>query len=560
MARLNLYHKLLYALFICTIVLIETGCKNHPVDRTNYSHKKDSLQVINLLKKGDSLYARRSNMAGIAESMLYFDSANRVAQRLNDSTLLANTLFFIGNVYNAWNKEPQKTIEYYKQSYNLFKNLPAMQQRAFHVRYVLAHSYDGEKAADTAMCAITLKAALEDLKKVTNLPALMDTTKGSWNFVPDYAWVATNSGLFELAKAFLQITPRSKIYNDPESNNYLDHYYLTRARIEIFDEKKLQSLYIDSLIISLAKANNRFDSAYYSSNLSKLLERVGNNSASLQYSRLSESLNMQVGENDILSELRQELLGQQLLLANEKEVRLSGELSRRNIFFSAIGIIAILLIVLWEVWKKRRKAIRKQLRQEEFTRMLMQKEEDERRRIAVDLHDGINHDLLTLKNNLVLHKPVAAQDVEQVIASVREISRNLFPAMFENVGLAGSAESLCERFSLAGFFTTCDIQYKEGLSKIEELQVYRILQEALNNISRHAKAEAAKVTIKQQQGKFFMEVKDNGCGFDTNKLQNSSTVFGLQSMQQRAAAIKSSLNISSTTGGTTIQLTKILRY
>ena len=131
-----------------------------------HSPSVDSLHVETLLKKGDSLYALRNGFTTMAESMVYFDSANRVAQRLNDTLLLANTLFYIGNVYNAWNKEPQTTIDYYLHSSDLYNRLPQKIVKAFYLRCVLAHAYDGEKGNDSLRCVQTIEAALHDLQQL----------------------------------------------------------------------------------------------------------------------------------------------------------------------------------------------------------------------------------------------------------------------------------------------------------------------------------------------------------------------------------------------------------
>lgn len=534
------------------------GCTSFQQEPANAygksSFRQDSLQVETLLRKGDSIYARRDGLATIAESMVYFDSAHRVAQRLADTLLLANTLYFIGNVYNAWNKEPQTTIDYYQRSSDLYNRLPQKTVKAFYVRQMIAHAYDGEKAADTTRCVQYLLSALHDLK------TLPDSLRQKMFFLSDFAWVASNAGAFSLADSFLQtVAPRHRIFNDPQSNNYLDHYYLTRARMDVLGQGRRQSLFLDSLRLALAHCGNRFDSAYYSNNLSTLLEVAGQPNDALYYARLSEELNQQVGQNDVLSVLRQELLDRQVQAGKERESRIQSELKQHNMLLIGMAMVGLLLALLGVLWQRRKKESIERKRQQDFTRLLLQKEEDERRRIATDLHDGVNHELLALKNNLLLQKPVGPEDVEGVITSVREVSRNLYPALFESVGLTASVEALCERFTKAGFFTTCDLEYTSSLTREEELQVYRIIQEALNNVAKHANAEAARITMKDTGGNFYLEVKDNGKGFDTVAVLKERSSFGLQSIQQRAATISATLSVNSSSSGTVIQLTKAIR-
>jgi signal transduction histidine kinase len=126
--------------------------------------------------------------------------------------------------------------------------------------------------------------------------------------------------------------------------------------------------------------------------------------------------------------------------------------------------------------------------------------------------------------------------------------------MFDNVGLEASLENLCERMTDAGLFTTCTIYYTCKLSKENELQLYRIVQEALNNTMKHAKAKAAKVTIDTLDNNLHVEIKDNGIGFDYDKKTLDSKSFGLKSIFQRANAIGGKAKIESDANGTRVIL------
>ena len=541
----------IYILFcsICFLLLLNSCDSPAPIKKPT-SFKEDSLQVRHLMKVGDSVYAKRSSIGTIAQSLPYFDSANRLAQRLNDTILLASTTLFIGNVYNAWNGEPKTTIKFYNQSAELFKQLPTKQLQYFYTRYLIAHAWDAEKANDSGQCIKVLKDALKDLK------VLPDSTLNSFIYLSDYAWVATNVKAYDLADSFLKLAPRSRIFNDPESNNYLDHFYLAKARMDIFGEGIMTSQYLDSLQLALSNCKNRYDSGYYTFNLSILFEKVGNAGLSLRYSRLTENLRAKLGESNVLSVLRQELLLRDLNYEKEQQRNIAASLRANKILFGGIVLVALLLVLLYYLYQKRKRDIARRKRQETFTRLLLQKEEDERRRLASDLHDGINHDLLSLRNNLIQGQAVSLTQVDDVMTTIREVSRNLYPVMFETVGLQASVQALCEKAAVAGFFTSCDLNYKPILTKYEELQLYRITQEALNNVCKHARAEAARIAIQSGVQAITLEIKDNGKGFDVAKALESSTSFGLQSMKQRAEAIGATINIKSLHTGTTIFVTK----
>ncbi len=468
---------------------------------------------------------------------------------------MAYSIYYIGNVYNAWNKEPQTTLRYYQQAFELFNSLPDMQVKAYQLRYIIAHALDGEKLGDTLRCIQTIETALHDLQ------TLPDTVRQKMIYLSDFAWVATNSGAYALAEKVLKMVPRGGIINDRQTNNYLDHYFLTRSRIDVYQHGLSNSPYLDSLALALRDCTNRFDSGYYSFNLSELYSTVGNISKAYKYLKVNSDLQKGLDNSTVLSTLQRELLNRELQTEREKDRRTKEELKNKNLFLIIMGLALLtlgLMVFLYLLYRRRVEERKEGARQQRFTHLLLEKVELERKRIATDLHDGINHELLNLKNNLHLQNAIATTDVANIITSVREISRNLYPALFETVGLAASVEGLCERMQKAGFFATCDIEYLPKLTKEQELQVYRLIQEALTNVAKHAEAEACKITIKTTSEQFWVEIKDNGKGFDQGKIKGDKTTFGLQSMQQRAKAVDAKLSIQSTKFGTIITLTKLL--
>jgi two-component system, NarL family, sensor kinase len=217
-------------------------------------------------------------------------------------------------------------------------------------------------------------------------------------------------------------------------------------------------------------------------------------------------------------------------------------------------VIVVFGFVIYLFRKRRIEAEAETKRQEQFTFQLLQNTEEERSRIANELHDSVNHDLLNIKNSLINGKTIQANDVATVIEEVRNISRNLHPAVLETIGLEASIENMCERLTELGLFTTCEIDYTQKLTKNKEVQLYRIIQEALNNTLKHGKANAAKVNLTSQNNSLHLEVKDNGNGFDVNAQLKNPKSFGLQSIMQRAKAIAAKININSSTKGTVILL------
>jgi two-component system, NarL family, sensor histidine kinase UhpB len=184
-------------------------------------------------------------------------------------------------------------------------------------------------------------------------------------------------------------------------------------------------------------------------------------------------------------------------------------------------------------------------------RLIREAQEAERRRVARDLHDSVNQILSAVKFRLnaveekLQDRPGAAdawRDVlqarahlEKAMDEVRCISRNLRPSELDDLGLAAAVRSLGSEFGERTGFRL-DLQLGEwpaGLPAEAELQLYRILQEALGNIERHAGARRVEVRLESDPaaGLLRLQVRDDGRGFDPSRAR---TGMGLVDMRERA--------------------------
>ncbi len=181
-------------------------------------------------------------------------------------------------------------------------------------------------------------------------------------------------------------------------------------------------------------------------------------------------------------------------------------------------------------------------------------QEEQQKRIAQDLHDGIGQDLLLLKRSLK-NQSINTENVEHIIENVRLVSRNLYPVALEKVGLAQAIENITiQVMETHPIFISCDIFYNNSLSKQQELQVFRIFQEATNNALKYAKAKAVKLCLHEETTHLSILIYDNGIGFDVEKKLQSELSFGLQSMLQRSKSMNGYFNIKSNSDGTIITI------
>ncbi|MCX6630185.1 MAG: sensor histidine kinase [Candidatus Solibacter sp.] len=190
-----------------------------------------------------------------------------------------------------------------------------------------------------------------------------------------------------------------------------------------------------------------------------------------------------------------------------------------------------------------------------LARYLLRAQEEERSRIAVGLHDGINQEvaMLSLELGTAISGVGDDQLRERLIAirnrairlseEVRRISHGLRPALLEYIGFAGAVRSHCRDLSEnAGL--RVDLAADDSLDLPADVAtvLYRIVQEALQNVVRHARATAVTVQIQERNGFIALSVEDNGVGFSRGSLPPGSGM-GLASMRERARSLGGELTV-----------------
>ncbi len=151
----------------------------------------------------------------------------------------------------------------------------------------------------------------------------------------------------------------------------------------------------------------------------------------------------------------------------------------------------------------------------------------------------------------------AVEHIEREIENLRSIITELRPAALDELGLRTAIEALLDRHrELHG--TQVDSQLEltgaaDGKGRLDadlETTVYRLVQETLTNVAKHARAETVRVAIAQSEGELSIEVSDDGAGFDTTVKTGG---FGLVGMRERASLAGGTLTISSGEGGTVVR-------
>jgi two-component system sensor histidine kinase UhpB len=191
-------------------------------------------------------------------------------------------------------------------------------------------------------------------------------------------------------------------------------------------------------------------------------------------------------------------------------------------------------------------------------------QEAERSRIARELHDEVGQQLTALLLQITSARRHAGHDVEPILGEahqlardslddVRRVARELRPEALDDLGLASALAALCERLAQsASLNVSLDLdRVLPQLTDEEELVVYRVAQEALTNVLRHAGVDRAELALQLRDGTLVLDVRDAGRGFDPE----TADATGLAGMRERALLVGGRLEVRSRLGdGTLIRL------
>jgi signal transduction histidine kinase len=206
---------------------------------------------------------------------------------------------------------------------------------------------------------------------------------------------------------------------------------------------------------------------------------------------------------------------------------------------------------------------------------LMEAHENERKRIAHELHDTIGASLTAVKfglerelrraksGNANLDEPLIKQLVDTVEITIKDVKRiygNLRPLILDDLGVVPAVRSLIRQFSEVQPQVKFDQAF--GVEEVEipdslKIVMYRVCQEALNNVSKHSQASAVELSLGRRSNTIVLSIRDNGRGFDLSGLfsgKRNRTGLGLESMKERVELSGGSFTvISNKSKGTTIK-------
>ncbi len=251
---------------------------------------------------------------------------------------------------------------------------------------------------------------------------------------------------------------------------------------------------------------------------------------------------------------------------NARVQRGSGEWRELEIVLAALpdhGRTTVQM-VLTDITQRRREGAelersRRALR--ELSASVVEAREEERRRIARELHDELGQRLTALKMDLSIlagsTDPQAVDErirgmlatLDDTVASVRRISADLRPMMLDDLGLNAAIEWLA-RDATQRMGVAVTLQLGDADPPVDErvaTAVYRMVQEALTNVARHAQATGVQVTLRAGAGELVLTVQDNGIGFSADALEREGS-FGLMGLRERALMLGGRMEVGNVPG------------
>lgn len=285
----------------------------------------------------------------------------------------------------------------------------------------------------------------------------------------------------------------------------------------------------------------------------------------LQYFKLQDSLQgaqiaLQVSELEKRYqsvEKDNEIIKTKLLVSEQKH-----KLERKDLWILIIavaGCFIIAAIIALVVWRNKRNKSRQAI---DMLKSVISGEEKERSRLAKDLHDGVNSTLNAIRIYIAasagkevagISDPLIVKELDDMLETatndIRAVAYNLSPQELHQSGLTLSIRYFCERF-LKNSGIAADIQIYEGMDELAPelaLNIYRIIQELVQNIVKHSRAGSMILLLYKNQEKIVLLVEDNGSGLPAATAQKKSGL-GLTNIAERVAAHQGKLTIETPAG------------
>ena len=500
------------------------------------------------------------------------------AEQLNDKEMIANQYNLLGLLY-AEMSQFQQAIGFFELS---LSHLPPQSShdnltRRYHLLSNLAQCYEKLNDIPTA-----IRYNLSSLREAKREKRFRGMSIACWSLGNIYY----TQGDYHQAKAYYQQSLRHS-----ESIRDVDVGILVYPRLfHVYEKLKDHAAARKHLQQGVALAEREIwrikpnSQKEFYTEIIRIYQQLGDYRNIVAYQQKLDNISQEITRQ----ENKQRLVVLNAFYANEKRmVQMAAQtkeheiqLQQQRAFLRYAAVFALLAVAAsgavyyafrqkqrLKSWQLRQQIAELEQRQEMAAlRAMVEGEEQERMRIARELHDGLTGLLSAARHQVesafrrlpetdTLVTSPATELLDRACGEVRRISHNLMPYALQRHGLATALQEYCANVQQSGLLTI-DYQqmgWHERLSPPLELWLYRIVQELINNALRHAKAMHALVQLSRHAYNIQITVEDDGRGFDSRKLAAKSGT-GLKSIESRVKYMNGSLSVNSDSRGTSFHI------
>jgi signal transduction histidine kinase len=543
-------------------------------------------------------------------ALFYYDLSLRISKAFNNKKQIANTLNNIGLV--EWNKgEYEKALTDYLSSLRLFEEINHLKGQANTLSNIGLIYFDLKKYEQSLKYHLNSLKIREEIKdeygigvSLTNIgmtySELKQPEKSIDYFKRSIVAKEKSGDRYGLA---ISLNNLGIIFSEHHQEDEALKYQLKALplRIELNDKYGLTTTYNNlagiynrkkdfttSLSYSM-KALTLADELKSRSKLRKVYRDISSSYKSLhdypqalayyeKYSELNDSIYSEESAKQLAeqqtryeSEKKDLAISKKNLEIERSGLEISQQKTQRNILLASILVLIVLGFLVYSRNRLKQKNIvqmERNQQQEARTKAVVEAEENERARIARELHDGIGQQLSAAKLNLSsLQSLIDRKDPEQSaivknimeiiddsVKEVRSVSHNMMPNALLKSGLGTAVREFLNRINITGKLKI-ELEVSglnERLESITENILFRVIQEAVNNIIKHSGATVVNIQLIRFENELSLIIQDNGSGFDTGK---ESAGIGLKNIRSRVEFINGTVDFDSSPGkGTTINI------
>lgn len=541
-------------------------------------------------KKTINLYNGEEYAKALEKALSHYD----LSKEKKDTYWSYKFLFLIADIYDKTNKFNQ-SLEYYKKSLELIK-LPILEEneRTFtDINYAMSlfrigSSYQKlSRSEDKSLYYLdSAKLYYDRVEKLPHLNNKIESIKA--NAFSNLSGIYQKDTLFDEAKEYVlkAISIHKKTNNKLDeaiAKNNLGSIYLTLGQFKKAKEIYLNGIELirneNSLKATRANSDLYFNLAWAMRNLKDykaydFQEKsydIQDDIRDKEFTGIIDEVTQKYDNATTLKLLKQE---QELILLQEKDK------TRSIVVIGVFLFIALIVVIGYYIFRQKNLELKlsktellqnqnlDKLKSEAQARVLdatMNGREEERKEIAEILHDSVsallssaNLHLQATKKQFKGDAPIETIKAQAIITEasqkIRNLSHTLVSAVLLKFGLNFAIKDIAEKFSNSEL----NIEVKtEGLRRYYqgfEIKTYNIIQEFVNNILKHSKAKNAFIKIKEVKGVLFIEINDDGIGFDKLKI-TSKEGLGINQIEARIYMMKGKFNVNSQKGkGTYIKV------